>query len=298
MVSVAQLVEPRIVIPVVVGSSPIVHPIYDMKKSILFGADVQHSLSPAIYADFAAHYSLAFDYEVCSIEAASLSKHIQRIRDAGYIGCNLTNPLKQQLATQVVWGDACVERFQSANVLHFQGGKLPMAWNTDGIGFIEDIKQYIDCVGCRVLLLGSGGIVPPLAYYLHMEGVDLTIAARDVTRLRSNMMGVLEGPVRLIDFCAVESEYQLVINATSVGWEILQPQFAHSPLAAATVYYDCRYGVQVKRSLQLVKAQGVPYGYCGLGMLVRQAAHAFSIWTGYMPDKILMKEVEQRCHRR
>ena len=28
MVGVAQLVEPRIVIPVVVGSSPIVHPIY------------------------------------------------------------------------------------------------------------------------------------------------------------------------------------------------------------------------------------------------------------------------------
>jgi hypothetical protein len=29
MVSVAQLVEPRVVIPVVVGSSPIVHPIYN-----------------------------------------------------------------------------------------------------------------------------------------------------------------------------------------------------------------------------------------------------------------------------
>ena len=34
MVGVAQLVEPRIVIPVVVGSSPIVHPIsLDNKKS-------------------------------------------------------------------------------------------------------------------------------------------------------------------------------------------------------------------------------------------------------------------------
>ena len=31
MVSVAQLVEPRIVIPVVVGSSPIVHPIILIK---------------------------------------------------------------------------------------------------------------------------------------------------------------------------------------------------------------------------------------------------------------------------
>ena len=35
MVSVAQLVEPRIVIPVVVGSSPIVHPIHFAE----FGAD-------------------------------------------------------------------------------------------------------------------------------------------------------------------------------------------------------------------------------------------------------------------
>ncbi len=33
MVSVAQLVEPRVVIPVVVGSSPIVHPILRNKKS-------------------------------------------------------------------------------------------------------------------------------------------------------------------------------------------------------------------------------------------------------------------------
>ena len=31
MVDVAQLVEPRIVIPAVVGSSPIVHPIIDRK---------------------------------------------------------------------------------------------------------------------------------------------------------------------------------------------------------------------------------------------------------------------------
>ena len=32
MVGVAQLVEPRVVIPVVVGSSPIVHPIFLMGR--------------------------------------------------------------------------------------------------------------------------------------------------------------------------------------------------------------------------------------------------------------------------
>ena len=36
VVSVAQLVEPRIVIPVVVGSSPIVHPIFFLKIRLIF----------------------------------------------------------------------------------------------------------------------------------------------------------------------------------------------------------------------------------------------------------------------
>jgi hypothetical protein len=37
MVDVAQLVEPRIVIPAVVGSSPIVHPISSMDTGISVG---------------------------------------------------------------------------------------------------------------------------------------------------------------------------------------------------------------------------------------------------------------------
>ena len=36
MVGVAQLVEPRIVIPVVVGSSPIVHPIYCFDTTYIY----------------------------------------------------------------------------------------------------------------------------------------------------------------------------------------------------------------------------------------------------------------------
>ncbi|CEK09796.1 Protein of unknown function [Legionella hackeliae] len=35
MVSVAQLVEPRVVIPVVVGSSPIVHPMFSIIQNVI-----------------------------------------------------------------------------------------------------------------------------------------------------------------------------------------------------------------------------------------------------------------------
>ena len=45
MVSVAQLVEPRIVIPVVVGSSPIVHPIFMSDCAIFIDSAVKASSS-------------------------------------------------------------------------------------------------------------------------------------------------------------------------------------------------------------------------------------------------------------
>ena len=41
VVGVAQLVEPRVVIPVVVGSSPIVHPISERAKATPFAREQQ-----------------------------------------------------------------------------------------------------------------------------------------------------------------------------------------------------------------------------------------------------------------
>ena len=47
MVGVAQLVEPRIVIPVVVGSSPIIHPIF-----ILVSPNLQYFLADFLVGFF------------------------------------------------------------------------------------------------------------------------------------------------------------------------------------------------------------------------------------------------------
>ncbi len=52
MVSVAQLVEPRVVIPVVVGSSPIVHPMLKIfHESLQNESTVYNSLLPAKVAE-------------------------------------------------------------------------------------------------------------------------------------------------------------------------------------------------------------------------------------------------------
>jgi hypothetical protein len=45
MVGVAQLVEPRIVIPVVVGSSPIVHPSFYLLQEILSASAFTRAVS-------------------------------------------------------------------------------------------------------------------------------------------------------------------------------------------------------------------------------------------------------------
>ena len=268
-----------------------------MKKCILFGADIRHSLSPTIYGVFAAHYGIPLVYEARSVDAASLPNEVAKVAAAGYTGCNLTNPLKQVLVNQVRWGDDLTARLQTANVLHFLPASPPVAWNTDGSGFIADIARYSSCAGRRVLLLGSGGIVGPLAYYLHAAGASLMIAARNKSRLQTSMQGVVDD-IPLLECAAVSGTVDMVVNATSVGLELLQDQLPGLSWSGVAFYYDCRYGLVAEPSLQWALSRGVLQVYSGVGMLVRQAAHAFSIWTGYMPDHTVMEEAERRCQWR
>ena len=51
MVGVAQLVEPRVVIPVVVGSSPIVHPIFFL--ALRYSSNEIHGVAVYNYSEFA-----------------------------------------------------------------------------------------------------------------------------------------------------------------------------------------------------------------------------------------------------
>ena len=97
---------------------------------------------------------------------------------------------------------------------------------------------------------------------------DLKVDARAVTHDEAGM-----------------SDASLIVNATSVG---LAPKIHESPwpedvpMPPGAVVYDMVYRPARTKLMEIAEAQG-KRAVGGLGMLVRQGAAAFKLWTGVEP---------------
>lgn len=78
--------------------------------------------------------------------------------------------------------------------------------------------------------------------------------------------------------------FDLVINATSSGVAGSVPDLPASLINAQTRCYDMFYQAGETPFLRWCRQQGATQMADGLGMLVGQAAHAFMLWHGVMPD--------------
>jgi shikimate dehydrogenase len=93
--------------------------------------------------------------------------------------------------------------------------------------------------------------------------------------------GINNVAVKTLDEAA-ETEITLIVNSTSVGmWPNVDesPWFEGVPFPKGVTVYDMVYRPQMTRFMGQAEANG-GQAISGLGMLVRQGAAAFKIWTG------------------
>jgi shikimate dehydrogenase len=121
----------------------------------------------------------------------------------------------------------------------------------------------------------------------------LTIANRTESRARE--VATRFRGVSASGYEALQPEYEFVINATSAGLAGKSPGVPHDVLARAKLAYDMVYGVETPF---LAAARTAGIAACdGLGMLVEQAAEAFSQWRGVRPETAsVLVALQQRLH--
>jgi shikimate dehydrogenase len=81
---------------------------------------------------------------------------------------------------------------------------------------------------------------------------------------------------------ALDHAFDLVINATSAGLRDEMPPLPEGIFAAGALAYDMVYGKETP-FMAFAQKRGARTSD-GLGMLVEQAAEAFTIWRGVRPD--------------
>lgn len=252
----------------------------------VIGHPIAHSKSPLIHRLFAEQTGQDIRYEAIEAPLDGFAATVQRLRDTGYLGCNVTVPFKfeaYQLCDDLA---SSARQAQAVNTLLFRNGRI-LGSNTDGLGLVRDITHNLQfpLMWKDVLLLGAGGAAAGVIWPLFDTGVSITIANRTVEKaeaLAQQFEGA--GTVFARRYEALEGRrYDLVINATSSGLRDELPPLPAALFKPGALAYDMMYGRNTP-FLQYARAQGAAQVADGLGMLVEQAAEAFRLWRGVLPD--------------
>lgn len=246
----------------------------------LIGWPVEHSISPAMHnAAFAALGLTEWRYDKMAIPPDVIKLSLRELRQHGYIGVNVTVPHKGAVLP-FVRPDEIAKAIGAVNTIDFRDNR---GTNTDVSGFMSDLAAHgIDVAGKRVIVLGAGGAARSAVYGLHQAGAQIAIANRtpDKARFLAQGLGVDAQVIHLADVDALEAD--LVVNCTTVG---MWPRVDESPwpadiaLPRGAVVYDMIYRPARTRLMAQAEAAGLQ-AVGGLGMLVRQGAAAFALWTG------------------
>jgi shikimate dehydrogenase len=278
----------------------------------LIGYPLAHSLSPKIhtaamnYTGLKGRYSL---YPVPPGDLRGLKDLLDRVRNGGIAGLNVTIPYKQEVIPLLDELTPVAQAIGAVNTIFMRNGKL-MGDNTDAPGFLADLHQLFaaeagECEeGKNVLVLGAGGAARAVVYALLVDGWIVTIASRRQEQARALIAQLADHQSVLawVDYTAIAfkpivSSLALVINATPVG---MAPDAAKSPwqlgmpLPRRAVFYDLVYTPLETKFVQDARLAGMRAS-TGLGMLVEQAALSFEIWTGFdVPREPLLAALEEK----
>jgi shikimate dehydrogenase len=265
------------------------HPVDDsgMDRYVVIGNPVAHSKSPAIHARFASACGQRMQYDTLLAPLDAFAATVHQFFAAGGRGANITLPFKLEA---FALAERLTERAEAAgavNTLSFDGAHI-LGDNTDGVGLVRDIVHNagLALAGKRVLLLGAGGAARGAMLPLLEQGpAQIVVANRTIANARDLLARFAAHPVAkdCVEFADPGSgSFDLIINATSASLQASLPPLPPSVLACHTLAYDMMYGAQPTVFMQWAASHGAQVRD-GLGMLVEQAAEAFTLWRGVRP---------------
>ena len=256
----------------------------------VIGHPVAHSRSPALHGFWLRRYGIKGHYIPLDISPSNFESALRMLPKLGFVGVNVTLPHKESLLRIA---DIVTERatlIGAANTVTFHKDGRIHADNTDGLGFVANLKQnapdWLPSSG-PAAVFGAGGAARAVVTALLETGVpEIRIANR--TRQRAEVFRQDFGPQVVVQDWAEASDMvqgvATVVNTTSLGMtgkaEFGLSLDGLSPGAMAT---DIVYTPLKTHFLIEAEARGARI-VDGLGMLLHQAAPGFERWFGHKPQ--------------
>ncbi len=267
------------------------------------GWPIAHSKSPAIHGHWLNRYEIKGYYVPVGIEPKNFETAIKTLPDLGFVGANITIPFKERaldIADNVSERAALIG---ASNTISFKPDGKITADNTDGIGFLNNLKQTApdwDATTGDAVVLGAGGAARAVISALLAAGTPQVVVANrtperaEALRRHFGKRVLVSDLQRASDHLATAAT---IVNSTSLGMVGQPPlDFDLSSAPSNALVSDIVYNPLQTDLLKQATALGLTV-VDGLGMLLHQAAPGFEKWFGKQPsvDDELRKIVLD-CH--
>jgi len=253
-----------------------------MKKYLVIGNPIEHSLSPLLHNYWIKKKNLQADYGKQKINNNQLKDLMDKIKSKEINGINVTVPFKKDIIPFLEKLSPEAESTQSVNTIYLDSN-IVVGHNTDIRGFelaIKDTKY--DVKGKNVFILGAGGVVPSIIYALNnMKAFSITITNR--TQSKAENLKNLFKNLKIINWGKLP-DFDMIINATSIGLNNKDEiNLDFSKLNKNKFFFDVIYNPKETNFLKIGKKLGNQTEN-GKKMFIYQAAEAFKIWHNVQPE--------------
>ena len=256
----------------------------------VIGAPIAHSRSPQLHGHWLRRYGIPGHYIPLHVEDADLSRVIQTLPAMGFAGVNITIPHKVSVLEMA---DLVTDRatlIGAANTLIFRRDGKIHADNTDGYGFISNLRQSApnwrpDAGPCAVL--GAGGAARAVVAALLDVGVQQIFLSNRTRQKADGLKAEFGSRLDVVDWVQAGNMIEdsaTVVNTTSLGMEgMAELRVPLDGLRPGMTVTDLVYAPLKTRLLATAEAAGCTV-VDGLGMLLHQAVPAFERWFGKRPE--------------
>ncbi|MDA7826764.1 shikimate dehydrogenase [Rhodobacteraceae bacterium] len=255
----------------------------------VIGFPIAHSKSPKMHGLWLAQNGIKGHYVPLAVSPDDFEQVLKQLPKMGFVGANVTIPHKVaalQLATQAT---DRARQIGAANTITFGENGEIYADNTDGHGFITNIKsKYPDWSASTgpSLVLGAGGAARAVLSALLDDGAPQILIANRTRENADRLAHEFGESVTVIEWSDVPTQIANVatlVNTTSLGMVGKPPMTLDlSQLKPETLVSDIVYTPLETDLLKTASDKGCKT-VDGLGMLIYQGMPGFEKWFGATP---------------
>ena len=247
-----------------------------MKKYLVIGNPIEHSLSPKLHNYWLSRYKVGGNYEKKLLTEDKVGEFLKL--DQKISGINVTVPFKKTVINYCSELTELASASQSVNTITLSNDKI-IGDNTDVYGFEQSLRDLnFNGLNKTAYIIGAGGVVSSVVIALNKLGVQ-NIVISNRTKNKAEALAkeynlVVSDWGKIIDF-------DIIINCTSIGLKKSDSLDLDFPNVKDKIFYDIIYKPKTKFLFDAEKSGNKIID--GKMMFLYQAQKSFEIWHGIKP---------------